>query len=180
MAAGWATIQKELQLDPPEPFGHFLGCGQSQSIISDKEAAHRLEQVSPLITDTREDIGHDQEPSPAFLSSESQKIYVRKDIGTHQFRMFKDKNDHRFSSSFLRRTYDLYTGDLIAEDTDVSSLSHKYLNRRLPSGVTDIRTEIYYRPRKNFSNRISSPSKLRVSEKNASHALPSADTSTGS
>ena len=49
MKEGWETIRKEFELDPPEPFGHFLGCGQSSFTLTNTEVDDRLEQVRPLL-----------------------------------------------------------------------------------------------------------------------------------
>ena len=49
LAEGWQLMRDTgLKLDPPEPLGDYLGCGQFPVQVSASEAQRRLEHVHPL------------------------------------------------------------------------------------------------------------------------------------
>ena len=51
MAKAWSAITGpgKLQLDEPTPFGPYLGCEQTMSTITRREASERLKNICPLV-----------------------------------------------------------------------------------------------------------------------------------
>ena len=45
--------QAGLELDPPTPFGDYLGCGQFRHDTTVREAKRRLEHIYPLVHNTK-------------------------------------------------------------------------------------------------------------------------------
>ena len=49
LQAGWKSLTDQgLELDPPDPLGDYLGCGQFPIIVSPQEAQRRLEHIHPV------------------------------------------------------------------------------------------------------------------------------------
>eukprot|EP00971_Amphidinium_carterae_P019724 388709-Amphidinium_carterae.1 len=72
-----------------------------------------------------------------------EKTWTRTDHGVKRFVASKDGGP-RWEKVWKRVTYNLDSGDLIAEEL-VSDMTKKDLNRPLPEKVKNIRTVLYYR-----------------------------------
>ena len=54
LKTGWKLMEQAgLELDPPTPFGDYLGCGQYRHDTTVREAKRRLEHIYPLVHNTK-------------------------------------------------------------------------------------------------------------------------------